>query len=639
MRFAIAIAVLVLSGVALILGIGQRTFLAPPNELVYSASERIDEHYAVISADAFTGGNGEPFVDVHAEGAFIAVGSQIDVEAWVSAFDHSVLTVDAESKNLTVTRVSADDTYAVDLAEDETLIPLGSDLWTHERKVSDPVEGSDLPPETHLRIPAEFEPHEAVLVASDSVVGLGTGVSVAWAQDRQTPWAGPLLVLSGVLALVGGVLYLLAIEHDRRGLGPRRGQSGFLPGIRGSVERRRRSRQVRRVSRTNRVALPAAVIVTSLAITGCSPTYWPDFSEPEIPETPVIEDDQPPAAPSLPITEEQLDEILDDVVAVAHEADETLNASLLESRFTGEALRQRSASYTIRAAVADYEMVPPILTDEQLGYDLVQTTQTWPRTVFVAIASGSEPVTDEGELTEDAKPEPVEEQGDTESDAGESAELRAEEAETPEPTPSLALILTQATPHENYRVTNIMTLRGGISMPEAAPASEGTALLSPETQTLLLAPGEVGEAFAATLLGELEEETAELFDLDGVALIERSGIAWVSGSQERADAEGFEVQYSVNVEVRENSITSLSVSDGGALVAVTVVEERISDTAGSTTRVRADGAISALSGLTGQQERITSEVAHQLLFFVPSKVSGETIQLLGATSELVGAGN
>jgi hypothetical protein len=99
------------------------------------------------------------------------------------------------------------------------------------------------------------------------------------------------------------------------------------------------------------------------------------------------------------------------------------------------------------------------------------------------------------------------------------------------------------------------------------------------------------------------------------------------------------VAYSVAASVGEQPITALSTGVGGGLVAVTVVEERVSDTAGSTTRVRAEGAVSAVSGLTGQQERIVSVVAHQLLFFVPSKVSGEQIQLLGATSELVGARN
>jgi hypothetical protein len=49
--------------------------------------------------------------------------------------------------------------------------------------------------------------------------------------------------------------------------------------------------------------------------------------------------------------------------------------------------------------------------------------------------------------------------------------------------------------------------------------------------------------------------------------------------------------------------------------------------------------VTALSGLTGEQERLVQEVAHQLLFYVPSKTDGSKIQLLGVTSELVGVRN
>lgn len=634
MRFAIAIGVLVLSGVSLLLGIGQRTFLAPASEISVSVSEPVVEQYAVIPAEVFAAGSGDPEVELFAEGAFVAIGSQQDVAAWASAFDHSVLELDETSKKLSVTKVAADDTYQVEAADGEVFSPAGSDLWVFEQAVTEQIEGSDIPASTHLRVPADLEPDQAVLLSTPAVTGIGSGASVVWAQDRSTPWAGPLLVLGGVLAVLGGVLYLLAIDYDRRGLGPRRGQRGILPGIRGAMERRRHARRLRRLSRANSVAAPALVLAGVLAVTGCSPSYWPDFSEKE-PEV-VLQPEQPPTGPSLPITEGQLERILDEVVLVASEADDALDVTVLESRFAGDALKQRTASYKIRADVPDYAMVPPRLSDEQLGYDLVQTTQSWPRTIFVAVASGTEAIPDEGEVDDEVPAEPEE-----------SEEVATPEAMTPlsdaenadEPTPSLALLLTQTSPHENYRVANIITLRGGITMPEAAPASEGTALLSPDTQTLMLSPGEIGDAFAAALIGELDEATAELFDLEDDPLIARSGIAWVTQSQERADADGFEVRYSVEVNTREKSVTSLSVSEGGALVAVTVVEKRVSDTEGSTTRVRAEGAISALSGLTGQQEKIVSEVAHQLLFYVPSKVSGETIQLLGATSELVGAGN
>lgn len=602
MRFAIAITVLVLSGVAFILGIGQRTFLAPSSEIVFVPETGPNASYAVIPAEVFTAAAGKPNVVMRGADAFIATGSVRDVEAWVQVFDHVEIAADAETRRLTVQAVRGDgSTLADDASED----PRGSDLWLTERRAEGPsLDGSE-PGSAVTSLPVSVQSDQAVLVAAADGQRIGENLSVVWTQDRRTPFAGPLLVAGGVLAVLGGILYLLAVDHDRRGLGPRRGRKGPLQGIRGSMQRRRDVKQLQRVS------LPAVALVGALALSGCSPSYWPDFSGQQTQTPEVAPQPQQTGVAPVPVTSQQIDRILDDIVSVAATGDESLDAAVLESRFTGDALRQRTANYTIRAAVPDYPLVPPQLTDEQLSYDLVQSTQGWPRTVFVALASGSDA----------------------------SADDAAEETTTDEAAPSLAVIMTQVSPHHPYLVSRIITLRGGIDMPEAAPVEEGTALLPPDLQTLAMPPGEVAAAFSAVLQSGLETPEAEFFELTDDPLIARSGQAWVAEAQQRAEAEGFSIQYSVAVQPGAKPITALSVSDSGALVAVTVVEERISDTAGSTTRVRAEGAVSALSGLTGQQELIISEVAHQLLFFVPSKTSGERIQLLGATSELVGARN
>ncbi len=634
MRFAIAIAVLVLSGIAFILGIGQRTFLAPPAEIALGSSEGISSGYAVIPAAAFDASEGVPNVAVDAEEAFAAVGSQRDVEAWVAAFDHAVIGAETKAKALELREVPGDASVlagaeaqgdaaagdATDAADGDAadpgasgsadaedreagfLDPRGSDLWLTESSAGN----------GELRFAVELDDDEAVLIATSASQGLGEGVSLVWTQDRSTPFAGPLLVTGAVLAVLGGVLYLLAVDHDRRGLGPRRGRTGPLPGIRGSISRRREARRLKRA------ALPAAVLAGALALSGCSASYWPDFSAQ--PQEQVPDGAQAGVLAPVPITPAQIDRITADIATVAGDADDALDAEALKSRFTGDALAQREASYTIRAAIPDYERVPLRIGDEQLEYELVQSTEGWPRTVFVAVTSEAEP--------SDAEAAPAE---------GETGDQGAEAEETA--SPSLALVMTQQSPHENYLVSRVITLRGGIEMPEAAPAEEGTALLSPELQTLVVPPGEVGAAYAAVLQGGPEAEQAAMFDLEGDPLVEKSGLAWVQQMQEKANAEGYSVQYSASASVGEQPITALSTGVGGGLVAVTVVEERVSDTAGSTTRVRAEGAVSALSGLSGQQERIVSVVAHQLLFFVPSKVSGEKIQLLGATSELVGARN
>nr|WP_243752010.1 glycosyltransferase [Leucobacter weissii] len=606
-----AITLLVLSGVLLILGIGQRTFLAGPDEIVYSyAGVEADGDYAVLDAPELEAVPGDVELVIEGENAFAARGAAIDVEAWVSAFPHATLRADSGGA-----RLVSEDPVAADpeTAEDaQGADPRGSDLWRSEQVGPG-------------RMPVTLEQNESIIVAT----GAGTGVSLAWAQDRRTPWAGPLLAAGALFAIAGLVLYLLAVDHDRRGLGPRRGRRGPLLGLRNMFGRRRRTRSGSAASsarsgngaRAGRRALPVLGIGLALALTGCSPSYWPDFSAEEAAtDAPTGTGETTTAAP-VPVTPEQLDRIVGEIVAAAGTADDELDAKLLEARFTGDALAQRSANYEIRESVDSYD-APPRLTDEALDYELVQSTEGWPRTAFVTVES----------LT----PAGTEEDEDGSEDGGGSEAVRADAVQESIASPSLALVMTQETPHSNYLVSRVIALRGGITMPTAAPAEEGTALLADDLQTLLLPPGEVGGAYARILAGETDTEEAALFDLTDDTIIEKSGAAWVASAEDAADEDDQDVRYSVKTAQAETPNVSLSTGTGGALVTTTVIEERV-ERAGEGWKPKAVGAVSALSGLEGQQDRIVSEVAHQLLFYVPSNTGDQRIQLLGYTTELVGA--
>lgn len=352
-----------------------------------------------------------------------------------------------------------------------------------------------------------------------------------------------------------------------------------------------------------RLAAAAAGLTAMLAVSGCSAEYWPDLS-------PDSEDAQVTQTPTgnlatVPVSDTQIQTIIDRVSIAAAAGDKDLDAAALAKRFTGDALTQRTANYKIRNEVSDYASSPATITTELLQYQLVQSTETWPRTIFVTVAS-------EATQTEDGE-------------AGDA--------------PSLALVLTQRIPQENFQVSRIISLRGGIEMPQAAPAEEGTAVLSDDISGLVLEPGEVGSAYAAILQGGSDVDEAAQFDLTNDPLIENYGLAWVTQSKAKADADETPQAYSVSVTQGENPITSLSTGAGGALVATTVIESQVIDSDGGRFKPRAEGAVSALSGLEGQQDRIVREVAHQLLFYVPSKQDGSQIMLLGVTSELVGAGN
>lgn len=604
MRFGFAIAALVIAAVLLVLGIGERTFLAGPSEITYRAQPSTGADYALIPAAELAAVKGQANLVVSGEKAFAAVGSTTDVEAWVSPFDHAVLTADAKAQEFVGTEEvpAGRPDFIEDLSEEELaeIDPRGSDLWLSEQAGSG-------------RQPIELAADESILLGSSGQV------SIVWVQDPRTPWAGPLLAAGGFFAVLGGVLYLLAVDHNRRGLGPRRGRKGPLQGIRSMFGPRARGESAggggtgqngaTKNGTTKRLAVPVLGLALVLGLSGCSPSYWPSGPDPTAESAPAEPSDQNVAP--VPITQPQIDRIIRDIVDVAATADEELDAEPLSARFTGDALTQRKANYKIRQKVKDYEVLLPRITDEQLGYELVQSTEDWPRTIFVTVASQSA--------------EPA-----AETDAAD------EEAEPPPASPSLAMMLSQPSPIENYRVTRLFALRGGIVMPEAAPSDEGTALLAPDLGSLALTPAEVGPAYAEILAGKTDTETAALFNLEGDSIVEKSGAAWMRTAKAAAKEDKSDVKYSVSVAESDSPIVSLSTGVGGALVTTTIHESRI-EAKGGDYRPKAVGAVTALSGLEGPQDRIVSTVSHQLLFFVPSGTSGDLIQLLGYTTELVGA--
>lgn len=355
------------------------------------------------------------------------------------------------------------------------------------------------------------------------------------------------------------------------------------------------------MSRRMRVVALGLGVAGMLALSGCSASYWPDFSQDaEVAEEPAESSHVAP----VPVSDAQIESIIRAVSRVSEVGDDTRDPAELESRFAGDALAQRTANYKIRNAVESYASIPAAITDERLGYQLVQSTESWPRTLLVTVAS-------------------------------EAAEAEGEEASAP----SIALILTQQIPQENFRVTRAISLRGGIEMPKAAPAEEGTALLSDDIDSFVLQPGQVGANYAAILQGGIEVPEAVMFELENDPLVENYGLAWATDAKAKADAEEKSMNYSVAVKQSDSQIVSMSTGVGGALVATTLIEEQILDSGGGRWKPQAEGAVGALSGLSGQQERIVRQVAHQLLFFVPSKEDGSKIQLLGVTSELVGASN
>lgn len=227
MRYVLAIVALAISGVLLLLGIGQRTFLAGPSEIVYPIAAETDAPYAVLDVSELTKVEGQANVVMRGNAAFSALANTRDADAWLEPFDHVELTVDPATKAIVSSPVAGKaptgDALAVD--DDGNAVPIdprGSDLWLQERSGEEGVS----------RMAVEPGGEQSIIIAGSGAEPIPKGTALVWVQDRATPWAGPLLAAGGLFAVIGAVLYLIAFDRDKRALGPRRGRSGPLLGVR-----------------------------------------------------------------------------------------------------------------------------------------------------------------------------------------------------------------------------------------------------------------------------------------------------------------------------------------------------------------------------------------------------------------------
>lgn len=238
MRYVLAILALAISGVMLLLGIGQRTFLAAPTEITYPLTVDSNAHYAVVDAEELAKVPGQANIVVNGKAGFAAIAKTVDAVGWLLPFEHSTITVDL-AKQRAISASTRAEKPSGDILEVDgrgyavPIDPRGSDLWLQTR-MSD---------SGGFRMPVALEKGQSLLVTGNGEKPIPGDVSIVWVQDRATPWAGPLLLASALFALLGAALYLIAFDRDKRALGPRRGRRGPLLGVRNVVGGSRRRAQ------------------------------------------------------------------------------------------------------------------------------------------------------------------------------------------------------------------------------------------------------------------------------------------------------------------------------------------------------------------------------------------------------------
>jgi hypothetical protein len=218
-RFVWAVVAFVLATLLIGAGIAQRTiFLGPPSQRVELSVEE-STPFVLVDGAVLRENPGQQTLLVRGDGdIFAAYGRTADLEAWLADTTYTSIGLDdhGDPKSSVVEAAITPEGEEEDASEGRN--PAGSDLWLDAFSEQDQLI-------TDMQLPEGM----SVLIAKDGTEPAPADIVVAWPLDRTTPLVGPLITAGGIVLLVGLVLYVLAIRHQRRGRGPRRKGPGPLP--------------------------------------------------------------------------------------------------------------------------------------------------------------------------------------------------------------------------------------------------------------------------------------------------------------------------------------------------------------------------------------------------------------------------
>lgn len=656
MRFVWAVVAFVLAAGLIAAGIAQRTIFMGPSTQEVSVAAEEPAPFVLMDGDVLREHPGSQTLLIRGEGEiFAAYGRTADMQAWLadSSYNHVTVGDDGDLNVELVAAGSAADgdsssespapaetpaaaetpapaeTPADDGAAAESgRNPAGSDLWLDSFTETDTLIADN------MQLPEGV----SLIIAYDGTADAPDDIVVSWPLDTSTPLAGPLMAAGAAMLLVGLVLYVLAIRHQRRGRGPRRKGPGPLPatepinvaqlppseraaledgtttgvdesdragdarpedeaGPKSSERDQKAEMRVRPVNRRRRLLALPALAVTAVLASGCSPDSWPQLGEgtpsPSPSATVIAPDNQKPPA----VTEAQAKRILQEVSTTLSDADAAMDIALAGTRLDGPALTARTTEYVLRTAVPETP-VPAALPTDDVEVVLPEATDRWPRTVLLLSKSADD---------------------DT--------------------VPPVILTMTQQDPWSNYKVTNMAEMSADAVFPDVAASWLGTSLVPDDSAFLSIPPAELAATFADVVDAGEESASWGLFDPISQNLAQSIRDSRQAVVQNLADNGAAETsQTAFDIVPADSEPVSMTTLDSGAIVAVSLIDTE------SVTPTSADAVIrlgdanpqaKALTGVTESAKGFTTKYEFQLFFSVPAQGSTEQIRLMAVRQDLL----
>ena len=562
MRLLTAIGVFMLSLFLMLVGVFLRV---PP--AANTAVIKLDTVYnfTFIPNSVLTKYEGAPKITVSgADHAFLASGRDADVLSWIDKTSFNTVEFDKRAK---LTSVSS-------FGSGPNASPIGSDLWRSSTGLA-----------TAKSVSLNVDPADSagVLVASNGFSAAPNLIRINWLVKHDLVPSNILLIVGFIALLAAIVLNFLAYRDMRSRRGPSRKVPKAPQGPRSRVKTPRISpKRGRRAARKIAVTIPAGILSLAL-LTGCT-TGSTATATPTPTET---------GAPTYPpvVLQSQLERILEEISAVAADADKSRSNADLAIRFAGPAYDTRSAHYVLERANKKTGSLPAI-SAKPITFNLPEATIGFdqPRVVMV--------VTETKVKGKSAVPQ--------------------------------MLVLRQENARSNYKLWYTIQLQSGAQIPSSAAAEVGAIPVDKDAKYLAVSPVALPKTYGDIIDNMTASEFAPLFDLtDDVYYNEASSY------QEKQSVSLKNGKITFRHTLGNKEPIGLATIDGGALVAVYMIDTyRIKPTkAGSAITVTGDEKI--MLGANGSVTGLSTKYGVMLLMYVPTSGNDKKVKVLGYTHQLL----